>query len=145
MSIKVVLFDLDGTLLPMDQDTFIKAYFGHLAKKLAPRGYEPEALIGAIWTGTKAMIKNTGEVTNEKAFWKKFCEIYGEAAIDDEPYFAQFYETDFQKIQSVCGYDPNAKKVVQYIKDKGFRVALATNPIFPAVATQSRIRWAGLD
>ena len=25
------------------------------------------------------------------------------------------------------------------------RVALATNPIFPATATQSRIRWAGLD
>ena len=27
MSIQVVLFDLDGTLLPMDQDVFIKAYF----------------------------------------------------------------------------------------------------------------------
>ena len=34
--IKAILFDLDGTLLPMDQDTFIKAYFGLLAKKLAP-------------------------------------------------------------------------------------------------------------
>lgn len=27
----------------------------------------------------------------------------------------------------------------------GFRVALATNPIFPAVATESRVRWAGLE
>ena len=27
----------------------------------------------------------------------------------------------------------------------GLRVALATNPIFPAVATESRIRWAGLE
>jgi len=26
----------------------------------------------------------------------------------------------------------------------GFRVALATNPIFPAIATEKRIRWAGL-
>lgn len=31
------------------------------------------------------------------------------------------------------------------IKEMGLRVALATNPIFPAVATESRIRWAGLE
>ena len=29
-------------------------------------------------------------------------------------------------------------------KAAGHRVVLATNPIFPAVATESRIRWAGL-
>ena len=61
MKITTVLFDLDGTLLPMNQDTFIKAYFGGLAKKMSPHGYEPEKLISAIWSGTKAMIKNTGE------------------------------------------------------------------------------------
>ena len=31
------------------------------------------------------------------------------------------------------------------IKERGLRVALATNPIFPAVATESRIHWAGLE
>ena len=36
MNIKVILFDLDGTLLPMDQEVFVKSYFGLLAKKLAP-------------------------------------------------------------------------------------------------------------
>ena len=59
MSTKAVLFDLDGTLLPMDQDSFVKFYFGGLAKKLAPHGYDPQALIAAIWTGTKAMSKTT--------------------------------------------------------------------------------------
>ena len=48
MSIKVVLFDLDGTLLPMDQDIFVKTYFGLLAKKLAPYGYEPDKLIQSV-------------------------------------------------------------------------------------------------
>ena len=42
MSIKMILFDLDGTLLPMDQNHFVKTYFGALAKKLAPLGYDPE-------------------------------------------------------------------------------------------------------
>ena len=27
MAIKTILFDLDGTLLPMDQDVFVKDYF----------------------------------------------------------------------------------------------------------------------
>ena len=60
MSIKTVLFDLDGTLLPMDQEAFINDYFGRLAKKLVPYGYDPKKLIEAVWTGTKAMVKNTG-------------------------------------------------------------------------------------
>ena len=69
MSIQVVLFDLDGTLLPMDQDVFAKCYFGLLSQKIAPLGYDPEAFVGAIWKGTAEMVKNTGEKTNEEIFW----------------------------------------------------------------------------
>lgn len=144
MSIKAVLFDLDGTLLPMDQDIFVKAYFSGLAKKLAPHGYDPNTLIAAIWAGTKAMIKNDGTQTNEQAFWHSFCGSFGEKAMDDEPLFRQFYETDFQKVQQVCGFAPESAKIVSWLKEKGIRVILATNPIFPAIATESRIRWAGL-
>ena len=145
MSIKVVLFDLDGTLLPMDMEKFTKNYFGLLAKKLAPRGYEPEALIKAIWTGTAAMVKNDGSKVNEKAFWDKFCEIYGENAINDTPYFDAYYREDFDKVQSSCSFAPLAAKVVRRLKEKGFRVALATNPLFPSIATEKRIAWAGLS
>lgn len=144
MQTKAVLFDLDGTLLPMDQDVFIKAYFGGLAKKLAPHGYDPEKLIAAIWTGTKAMIKNDGTKTNEAAFWDCFEGIFGEKARQDEPLFQEFYETGFQTIRQVCGYAPEAAGLVGWLKEQGCRVILATNPIFPAIATVSRIRWAGL-
>lgn len=145
MSIKAVLFDLDGTLLPMDQDIFVKAYFGGLVKKLAPHGYDPQATIAAIWEGTKAMIQNDGSCTNEEKFWQRFCSILGEKTRDDEPLFQEFYETDFQKVQQVCGFAPESAEIVHWLKEKGCRVILATNPIFPAIATQSRIRWAGLD
>lgn len=36
----MVMFDLDGTLLPMDMDEFTTGYFKMLAAKVAPRGYE---------------------------------------------------------------------------------------------------------
>ncbi|MBQ9121178.1 MAG: HAD family hydrolase [Clostridia bacterium] len=145
MSIKAVLFDLDGTLLPMDQDVFIKTYFGLLAKRLAFRGYEPKSLVDAIWQGTAAMVKNDGSKTNEKVFWDSFATIYGEKAREDEPYFEEFYREEFDKVQASCGYTPKAAEVIQAVKDSGLRAVLATNPIFPAIATQKRIAWAGLS
>lgn len=144
-NIKAVLFDLDGTLLPMNQEEFTNGYFKYLIKKLAPYGYEPESLIKSIWHGTGAMVKNTGEKTNEEAFWCDFASIYGQERADrDRALFEEFYDVDFKKAQNTCGYTPLAKKAVDILKGKGIRVILATNPIFPATATKTRIGWAGL-
>ena len=144
-SITTVLFDLDGTLLPMDQDTFVKAYFGLLAKKLAPYGYETEKLIAAIWEGTAAMVKNDGSMTNEDTFWACFATRFGEDVRKDEPLFDEYYRKEFSAVQASCGYTPRAAQVVEFLRSKGIRMVLATNPIFPAVATRARIGWAGLN
>lgn len=144
MSITTVLFDLDGTLLPMDQEKFTKGYFKLLAQKLAPHGYEPKQLVEAVWSGTKAMVQNDGSQTNEQVFWDRFVQIYGEKALSDKELFEEFYETDFANARQFCGFNPKAAETVRKIRETGFRVALATNPVFPAVATEARIRWAGL-
>ena len=145
MKITTILFDLDGTLLPMDQELFVKYYFGALARKLAPHGYDPELLVKGIWNGTGAMVQNNGSVTNEEAFWNYFEQVIGRSARQDEPIFRDFYENEFGAAKAACGFNPKAAETVKTIKTKGFRVALATNPIFPAIATERRTRWAGLD
>lgn len=145
MSITTVLFDLDGTLLPMDQDLFTKHYFKGLCVKMAPYGYAPDALVSAIWSGTKAMIMNDGSRTCEVAFWDKFASILGEDVREREPDFADFYANEFQAVQKVCGYNPESARIVEDLKAAGYRVVLATNPLFPPIATESRARWAGLD
>ena len=145
MSIKTVLFDLDGTLLPMDLDVFIKAYFGGLVKKLVPFGYDAQTLIGAVKKGTDAMIRNHGEKTNEQVFWDTFSGILGENVRKDEPYFDEFYRNEFQNVKAVCGYNPEAKKAIEFIKQNGLQMIVATNPLFPKIAVESRIKWAGLD
>ena len=116
-----------------------------LVKKLAPYGYEPQKLIDGIWSGTAAMVKNDGTKSNEQAFWEKFSEMFGEKALADKPLFDEFYENDFQNAKAICGYNPKAAIAVHTIKEMGFRIALATNPIFPSTATESRISWAGFD
>lgn len=145
MDINTILFDLDGTLLPMDQEKFVNGYFKMLAAKLAPYGYEPQQLINAILAGIEAMIKNDGSQLNEDAFWKRFVEIYGDKVLADKPVFEDFYKNEFQDARSFCGFNPKAAETVRSLKDKGYRVVLATNPLFPSIATESRIRWAGLE
>lgn len=145
MDINTILFDLDGTLLPMDQEKFVNGYFKMLAAKLAPYGYEPQQLINAILAGIEAMIKNDGSQLNEDAFWKRFVEIYGDKVLTDKPVFEDFYKNEFKDARSFCGFNPKAAETVRSLKDKGYRVVLATNPLFPSIATESRIRWAGLE
>lgn len=144
MNIKVVLFDLDGTLLPMNQDAFVKAYFSGLVNKAVSHGYEQEGLIKTILGGIGAMIKNNGDETNETVFWKFFASVYGKEAVKDIVVFNDFYNNEFEQIRSVCGFNSDAKACVEEVKGMGYRVALATNPVFPAIATKSRICWAGL-
>jgi len=145
MSIKVILFDLDGTLLPMDQETFVKTYLGGMAKKLAPHGYNPEEMVKAVYAGMKAMTNNDGSCTNEVAFWNAFTSILGDHVKEDMPIFDDYYLNEFQKVKDICGFLPEAAQTVRALKEKGFRVALATTPMFPSIATESRIRWAGLE
>lgn len=145
MSINAILFDLDGTLLPMDQDLFLKYYFGTLAQKLMPLGYNKDTLINNIWAGTKSMIMNNGSGTNEEAFWDTFCALEGKDCRKDEPVFDSFYRNEFIAAKNACQPTPAAKEVIEFIKAAGKRLILATNPIFPTVATENRIRWTGLN
>jgi len=144
MPITTVMFDLDGTLLPMDQDEFIKDYFSRMVKKMAPHGYEPQKLIDTLWRGTGAAIKNDGSKSNEEVFWEVAFALNGEKILKDKPIFDDFYVNEFDKIKAVCGFAPQAAEIVHSLKDRGYRVILATNPIFPAQATRWRIQWAGL-
>ena len=145
MKIKAVLFDLDGTLLPMDQDEFLRGYFSLLAKKAAKRGYDAKELYDAIWQGTFEMIKNDGKRTGEEVFWVTYKRIFGERAESDKPMFEEFYAKDFDGAKGFCSFNPEAAKCVREIKKMGYRAALATNPVFPRIATEKRIRWAGLE
>lgn len=142
---KQILFDLDGTLLPMDMDAFIKAYFGELAMFMAPYGFQPEPLIDAMWTGTAAMVKNDGACTNEERFWSVFEQKTGHQRTEEEPHFIEFYSTVFEKARSATGVNPIFHRVLRDLKEAGCQPILATNPLFPKIATYRRIRWAGLD
>lgn len=140
------IFDLDGTLLPMpNQELFLDTYFKALSKKVAAHGQDPQKLIKAVWTSTGAMVQNDGTMTNEQRFWQVFCSLMGEEARTLEPLFDHFYRNEFTDVKATTFTHPHAVECIRLLKQKGYQVALATNPLFPRVATLTRMKWAGLD
>lgn len=144
--IKYIFFDLDGTMLPMNQDEFIKVYFTELSKRFSPvLGIEPETLIKSVWKATGAMIKNDGKEPNINVFWKVFAKLCGARVLEYLKDFDNFYTNEFNECKSVCKYNPNIPETIKVLKSKGYRLVAATNPLFPAVATNNRLTWAGVS
>ena len=53
--LKAVFFDLDGTLLPLNEDEFSHAYFKLLAEHMEPYGYTKDEIINFVNLGVRAM------------------------------------------------------------------------------------------
>jgi len=138
-----VLFDLDGTLLPFEQDDFIKIYFSELCKRLAPMGYEPQHTVKSVWAGTKAMIMNDGSRLNSEAFWETF-NAMNPGLPDAHPTCDDFYTHEFEKAKASLKYIPDHKPMVERLKAAGLHVVLATNPIFPLDGVRTRMGWVNL-
>ena len=143
--IKAILFDLDGTLLPMDMDKFVEAYVGGMLRKMAPYGYDPKLLTSAVLQCTAAMVANHTDTLNETIFWDVFYRVMGEDARKDEQVFLSYYQNEFHQLKAVCGHNPEALKTVRELQAMGYRTVLATNPVFPAIVTNTRLSWTGLD
>lgn len=144
-NITTVMFDLDGTLLPMELENFTNTYFALLAQKAAPYGYDPKSLTAAVWKGTKAMIANDGSMSNDARFWQVFAGVLGERVLEMRPVFDSFYANEFHGARSAVWENPLAKKAVEGLRAQGCQVILATNPLFPAVGVATRLSWLGLD
>lgn len=143
--IEAVLFDLDDTLLGNNMERFLPGYFALLGEYAEPKFGERERFLRDLMRGTQAMIANTdGAKTNRAVFWEIFEGETGRTAAETEPFFDAFYETIFPKLRSACDRRPVAVEMVSACFERGLKVVIATNPLFPRRAVEHRLMWAGL-
>ena len=141
--INTILFDLDGTLLDFDQKKFLKLYFEGIVKKFIPHGYQKDVVINALFEGVKAMLENDGSATNEEVFWNRFNFFLPDQLYFFETEFLNYYQNEFNEIKRIVKDNKYAHLAVEELKKKNYEIILATNPLFPKVATHTRIDWAG--
>jgi FMN phosphatase YigB (HAD superfamily) len=142
--LKAILFDLDDTLLGNSVEIFIPAYFRALAPWVAHL-VPPDRLIAELMRGTEAMNANDGTgPTNEEAFAATFYPALGYELDELRPVFERFYIEEFPKLQPLTDTRPEARALVEWAFERGLQVAIATNPIFPRMAIEQRLDWAGV-
>ncbi len=145
MRYKAILFDLDGTLLPMDLEKFVAVYFASLARKAAELGLPVERFMSALQEGTKAMIVNDGQTTNAELFWHRFAGILGQETDSVEAAFDVYYAHEFMETKAATWPNPMAVQLVKAARKQADKVILATNPLFPLCAVETRLSWNGLS
>lgn len=144
MRYKAILFDLDGTLLPMEQSEFVNGYFKELAKKVCPLGIDSKTLIDSIWAGTAAMVKNDGTKSNYDVFWNYFKGIHNIDLNTFKEYTEDFYSNEFKIAKNFTGDNPYAVTAVEFARKAADTVILATNPVFPMAGQKTRLSFIGL-
>ncbi len=147
--IRAVLFDLDGTLLDIQLDLFLREYFAALGPVVAEvvPGITAEEGLPAVMAGTEAMSRPHPGMTNREAFNARFHAMTG-ANLDLEEFalpFERFYREVFPSLRRDFGPFTGARSAVKLCLELGLKVAIATNPIFPRDAIIERMRWAGID
>ena len=140
-----ILFDLDGTLLPMDMDYFLEKYFAAISSHFS-RQVDQKKFIDSLLKATGSMIKNNGELTNKEVFTKEFFkmlpELNQEEALES---FDEFYKQKFPSLGDNINKDPQTMKAIEILNDNNKKLILATNPVFPIEAVESRLKWIGLS
>lgn len=147
---EVFLFDLDGTLLNIEVDEFLKYYFGALSEKFSDLCDSKEEFIGLLTASTEKMIRNDGSRSNQEAFMDDFMEKLNVEEEDEaqkiKGRFDNFYQTDFRELAKYFKLDKETPaEIIKYLKSKGKKLVLATNPLFPVEAVEARLEWVNID
>jgi FMN phosphatase YigB (HAD superfamily) len=56
-----------------------------------------------------------------------------------------FYDNVFPNLAQHTRLRPDAVPLIDWALSRGYRIAIATDPLFPRKATVQRLRWAGLE
>ena len=139
-----LLLDLDDTLLDTNLDAFLPAYFKKLASYMAGR-VPPEQFIRALMRSTQIMYdSNRPDKSLEQVFSENFYPALGFDQAELAGAIDQFYDEVFPSLAPLTAQRPEAISFVEWAFSKGWKVSIATDPLFPRKAILHRLRWAGL-
>ena len=142
--IQSLLLDLDDTLLGNEVDVFMQGYFS-LLSEYAGQIFDSSTFLPQLMQSTRAMIQNTDpRFTNDQIFWQSFEALTGGKRDELEPFFQMFYEKEFARLRPATQRRPAAAAIVRAAREQGLSVVVATNPLFPRIAIEQRLEWAGI-
>jgi FMN phosphatase YigB (HAD superfamily) len=139
-----LLLDLDNTLLVNNMDTFVPAYLGAWSRLVA-NFVDPKRFVDALLGGTRQMTRNRRpDATLQEVFEAFFFPALQVDVAQFREIAERFYAQVFPTLRGLTKPRPEAVALVEQALARGYRLAIATNPLFPLTAIQQRLAWAGL-
>jgi FMN phosphatase YigB (HAD superfamily) len=140
-----LLLDLDDTLLDTNLDAFVPVYFQALSKHMADHA-APNTMLRALIAGMNLMNESEDSTrTLQEIFDADFYPKLGVARDEVVELIEDFYDNVFPTLAQHTELKPEAFPFIEWALSCGYRIAIATDPLFPRKATYHRLRWAGLD
>lgn len=141
--VRVVLFDLDNTLIHFSERRFFESYVPRVWQAFSdimPIDVFTQKLIMA----TLALLNNNGQMSNAAYFMNVFCAGYEEHRNEMWKRFMKFYENEYEQFRALVSVPPAVRRVFLRLKRKGVKLVIASNPIWPLQVQMKRLSWAGL-
>ncbi|MCY0898418.1 MAG: HAD hydrolase-like protein [Firmicutes bacterium] len=143
--VRVVAFDLDDTLLRLSSD-FVPRYLALLTEHLADHLPRVPNIAQALRDTTKALMAKPGDAEwLQDFFYRDIGHRLNLGRDVLEPAMQNFFETRFQELQVWARPVYGVLGLLARLKEHGYRLVLLTSALFPAVAIDQRLAWAGLD
>lgn len=140
-----LLLDLDDTLLNTNLNIFVPAYFQALGNHLESRVPSDTMLRALVQATNRINVSEDPARTLEEIFDSSFYADLGVSKRDLADVFDDFYDNVFPTLSTHTSQKEAAASLIEWALNCGYRVAIATDPLFPRKATYHRIRWAGID
>ncbi|MCF8078505.1 MAG: HAD family hydrolase [Desulfobacterales bacterium] len=141
--IEAVLLDLDNTMVLFDETTYVEEYFERLFPWFSDL-FSPEELTERVMTATGGLRENSGRVSNREFFLDRFDAdgTAGRSRVWER--FMGFYEEDYPGIRVKASAPAGLQNVLFSLARSRLKLVLASNPVFPLIAQETRMGWAGI-
>ncbi len=125
-------------------DVFLPAYLGALAEHMANLT-DPALFIKTLLTATQESTEyGRPDHTLAERVTSHLVSALEIKQEDLNTAAEAFYQDVYPDLRSLTAPNPHAVATVEAAFSRGYRVVIATNPLFPATAIWQRLEWAGL-
>lgn len=142
--IKAVLFDLDNTLLRNPTAEFVAGYVEQVNGFFSRQwNIEPGA---RLRQAVQAIMSSPRDIrqSNLDIYWSWIHPIWDGTTEELRAAFDAFFATDYENLKANTAPAPMAGEVIDRVRGAGYKIIIATNPVYPQDALLRRLAWANL-
>ena len=143
--IKAILLDLDNTLLKNPDHTFALTYLS-IAEAFFRERWGIQDVAQLFVQSIKAMSNHRDMHTSNTMLRATLLANKTQHPLEKvNADLSTFYESMFPDLRPCVEPIPGVRAVVDDFINRDYAVVIATNPLYPAIAIQQKLIWAGLS